>query len=227
MTKRLIIDGNLAILNQENIFGEDWNWPIEHNRYDEPFSEFIKWSDELYKELQGIPGLVTAFFLTKSDLLKDLSYYASAWIDVAKAKQEDIQLIYGQDNHILESVLTDSFIGQPPTVRKRNARAIGISGSIRSKLSRFKRSRINNKALSGSQTHYFATSMNDLGKQISPQEITVLRFHADDFKRMPHDKSNLPKPVDELARQISDVFCQVISKYTTTPSKANRRKSGS
>ena len=128
MKKRLIIDSKLAILNQEHIFDQNWNWPINQNQYDEPFNEFVKWSDELHTELKGIPGLLNAFFLIKSDLLKDLSYYASAWIDVAKAKQKDIQLIYGPDEHILESVLTDSFIGQPPTVRKRNVRAIGLNG---------------------------------------------------------------------------------------------------
>ena len=220
MTKRLIIDSKLAILNQGRIFDQNWSWPIDHNQYDEPFSEFVKWSDELHKQLKGIPGLINAFFLIKSDLLKDLSYYASAWIDVAKAKQEDTQLIYGPDEHIFESLLTDSFTGQPPTVRKRNVGAIGLTGGIRSKLSRFKRSWINHKALSDRESCYFATTMNDLGKQISPQEISFIRFQADDFKRTSSDKANLPKHLDELARQISDFLCAVISKYNTPPSSA-------
>ena len=220
MTKSLIIDSNLAIVNQERIFNQYWSWPISQNQYDDPITEFIKWSDELHRELRGISGLLDAFFLIKSDLLKDLSYYASAWIDVAQAKQEDIKLIYGPNEHILQSLVTDNFVGPPPTIIKRNARTIGLTGLIRSNLSRFKRSWTNRQALFGGQSRYYATSMNNLGKQISPPQTSFMRFHADDLKRMPENQSESPNHLNELARQISDVLCKIISKYNTAPSKA-------
>ncbi|MEC9293860.1 MAG: hypothetical protein VYC65_06195 [Chloroflexota bacterium] len=220
MTKRLIIDSKLASLNQELIFDEYWSWPVSQNQYDDPIIEFIKWSDELHKELGNIPRLLDAFFLIKSDLIKDLTCYTSAWIDVSKAKQENTELIFGPHEHILESLTTDNFVGPPPTVRKRNVRAIGLAGSIKSKLSRLKRSWTNNKTLSGSQSSYYATSMNDLGKQISPRETSLMRLYDDNFKRMPYDQTKLPNHLDELARQISDFLCKVITEHNATPSRA-------
>ena len=220
MTKHLIIDCKLASLNQEHIFDESWSWPISQHQYDDPLIEFIKWSDELHRELQGIPRLLNAFFLIKSDLIKDLSCYTSAWIDVANAKQKDVKLIYGSGEHILESLITNKFIGPPPTIVQRNVRTIGLAGTIRSKLSRLKRTWTNNKAISENRSRYYATSMNVLGKQISPRETSFLRLYADDFKPLNYDQTKLPNHLNELARQISDSLCKVIAETNTAPSNA-------
>ena len=100
MTKRLVIDSQLAVRDPAGIFDENWNWPIAQSEYDQPISEFFEWSDELHKELADLPQLLSAFLLIKTDLLKDLSYYAAAWLDVAAAERAGYEVLFGPNQYI-------------------------------------------------------------------------------------------------------------------------------
>ena len=74
MKNRLIIDSPLAARCSDDVFSENWSWPVKQKQYDNPITEFIEWSDTLFNEIKDTPRLIDAFFLIKSDLLKQRSY---------------------------------------------------------------------------------------------------------------------------------------------------------
>ena len=67
MKNRLIIDSHLAARCSDDVFSENWSWPVKQKQYDDPITEFIQWSDKLFKEIKDSPRLIDAFFLIKSD----------------------------------------------------------------------------------------------------------------------------------------------------------------
>jgi len=192
MKNRLIIDSQLAARCSEDIFSENWNWPITQEQYDDPITEFIEWSDKLFEEIKDTPRLIDAFFLIKSDLLKDLSYYTSAWIDIGNAKQKGVELLYRPNEYIFESLVTDQFQKVLPKNQLRSIRSSGLTGKARSKLSRLKRSYSNKKSLITAKSNFYAISLNSLGKQIAPCSTSILKFSSDDVRQMRNRKSSFP-----------------------------------
>ncbi|MEC9293779.1 MAG: hypothetical protein VYC65_05765 [Chloroflexota bacterium] len=219
MKNRLIIDSQLAARCSEDIFSENWNWPITQEQYDDPITEFIEWSDKLFEEIKDTPRLIDAFFLIKSDLLKDLSYYTSAWIDIGNAKQKGVELLYRPNEYIFESLVTDQFQKVLPKNQLRSIRSSGLTGKARSKLSRLKRSYSNKKSLITAKSNFYAISLNNLGKQIAPCTTSILKFSSDDVRQMRNRKSSFPNRLNELAIQISETLVLIISKHSTPPSK--------
>mgnify|MGYP001304362343 CR=1 FL=1 len=60
------IDSHLAAKRSEDVFSENWSWPITQEQYDDPITEFIEWSDKLFEEIKDTPRLIDAFFLMRS-----------------------------------------------------------------------------------------------------------------------------------------------------------------
>ena len=220
MKNRLIIDSHLAARCSDDVFSENWSWPVKQKQYDNPITEFIEWSDTLFIEIKDAPRLIDAFFLIKSDLLKDLSYYTSAWIDVATAKQEGLELVYRPTEYIFEALVTDHFQQVLPTEKNRNARSSGLTGKVRSKLSKLKTYLSNKKSLAVAESNFYAIGLNILGKEIAPSTTSILRFSSNDVMQMRNYKSGIPNRLSELAFQISQTLIQIISNHTTPPSQA-------
>ena len=220
MAKSLIIDTRLIQDNLENIFTPDLIWPIHQSQYDKPLARFIRWLDEIHKEIKDNPRLLNAFLLVKSDLTKDLCYYTSSWIDVAEATQNDTELIYGNDQHIIQELLTDEFYGHLPTDMRRYQATPHFKSLVRSRLSRLKRHIQNRKSLTSNKSQIYCTSLNHLGNQIAPATTLPLRFTSEDVHRKRKKSTNTPNRVEELAHQISDNLIKFIGDDYASPSRA-------
>lgn len=218
MKNRLIIDPQLAAQEISTVFDGDWSWPVSQPEYDDPITEFIKWSDEFHKEIGDSHRLLSAFLLIKSDLLKDLSYYASAWIDIASAKRTNTEVVFHPNQYIYHSLISNEFGNILPIERYRQSLSIGIRAKFRARLSRFKRTRINKRTLSGTQHTCYLIGGNSLSMQISPDKTPVLRLTADDIAGSRPVSSNLPDRLIDTARQISEAFVSIISQHSTPPS---------
>ena len=220
MAKRLIIDTRLIPDNLETFFTPDLRWPVKQSQYDEPLAGFINWLDEVHTEIKDSPRLVNAFLLVKSDLTKDLCYYTSSWIDVAEANKNDTELIYGNDQHIIQELLTDEFHGHLPTDMRRYKATPDLRSFLRSRLSRFKRYIRNKKSLASNKSQVYSTSLNHLGNQIAPATTLPLRFTSEDVHRKRIKTADTPNRVKELAHQISVELIKFIGKNCTSPSQA-------
>ena len=84
---------------------------MAQSQYDAPIAEFFKWSDELHKEINDSSRLLNAFLLIKPDLLKDFSYYADAWLDIAGAKRAGFDVVFNLGQYILQSIVTGEYGG--------------------------------------------------------------------------------------------------------------------
>ena len=218
MKSRLIIDSHLAAKNPAEVFDRDWNWPVAQSRYDDPITEFIEWSDELHTEINDSPRLLNAFLLVKADLLKDLSYYTSAWIDISWARQHGTEPVFHPNQYIFESLISNDFGNHLPTEILRERRVVGLRGRLRARLSRFKHARNNKRKLSGTGSSAYLIGVNQLGEQIAPDGAQRLVLSADDIDRRRSRGSDLPGRAQALARQISDTLVSVISRNTEKPS---------
>ena len=135
MKKRLVIDSQLAAQDPVGAFGDDWSWPVAQSQYDAPITEFFKWSDELHKEINDSPRLLNAFLLIKPDLLKDFSYYADAWLEIAGAKRAGFDVVFNSGQYILQSIVTGEYGGgQFPTENLRKPPRAGLRGKLRTRL---------------------------------------------------------------------------------------------
>ena len=220
MAKSLIIDTRLIPDNLEKFFTPDLSWPVHQSEYDEPLARFITWLDEIHTEIEDAPRLLNAFLLVKSDLTKDLCYYTSSWIDVAEATQNDIELIYGSDQHIIQELLADEFYGHLPTDMRRYKATPNLKTSVRSRLSRLKRYIQNKKSLASNKSQVYSTSLNHLGNQITPAATLPLRFTSEDLRRKRIKTADTPNRVKELAHQISAELIKFIGKNCAPPSRA-------
>ena len=218
MKKRLVIDSQLAAQDPAGVFDGDWSWPVAQSEYDDPITEFIEWSDELHSEISDSPQLLNAFLLVKADLLKDLSDYASAWTDIAWAKRNGTEPVFTPNQYIFESLISNDFGNHLPTELLRKGIVVGLRGRLRTRLSRFKRARINKRALSGTRRSGYLIGANHLGQQIAPDGAQQLRLSACDIGRRRSNDSEPPGRVVELARQISESLVQVISRHGEQPS---------
>jgi hypothetical protein len=217
MNKRLIIDSQLAAQDPASVFSGDWSWPVSQPEYDDPITEFIEWSDELHKEISDSSRLLSAFLLIKSDLLKDLSYYTSAWVDIASAKRTDTEVVFNSNQYIFESIVSNEFKDQLPTEIHRKPAISGIRGRLRTRLSRFKRARTSANSLRQSNFNCFAIGTNALGVQIAPVGTQPLRLTNDDLQRNRTRSANVPDRIRETAAQISDAVIRAISHQTESP----------
>ena len=136
---------------------------MAQSQYDAPITEFFKWSDELHKEINDSPRLLNAFLLIKPDLLKDFSYYADAWLDIAGAKRAGFDVVFNPGQYILQSIVTGEYGGgQFPTENLRKPPRAGLRGKLRTRLSRVKRTRANKRVLSGGEHNTYTFGPNPL-----------------------------------------------------------------
>ena len=91
------------------MFDTAWGWPITQRRYDDLITEFIEWSDELHHELNDSARLQNAFLLIKADLLKDLSYHPTAWIDIATAHDNGNEIVFNPNQYIYSALIPNHF----------------------------------------------------------------------------------------------------------------------
>ena len=219
MKKRLIIDSQLVAQDPSGVFDTAWGWPITQRRYDDLITEFIEWSDELHHELNDSARLQNAFLLIKADLLKDLSYYSTAWIDIATAHGNGNEVVFNPNQYIYSALISNQFGERLPTENNRTQIAVGLQAKIRSRLSRFKRDRINNHA-SKSGGKFYLIGPNHLGLQIAPGGTRLLRINMGDIARHRPTSADIPSRLHETARHISEALCAVISKHTNPPTAA-------
>jgi hypothetical protein len=217
MSKRLVIDSQLAVRYPAGIFDENWSWPIKQSEYDQPIAEFFEWSDELHKELADLPQLLSAFLLIKTDLLKDLSYYAAAWLDVAAAERAGYEVLFGPNQYIHQSIVSGEYGGKFPTEILRRPISSGIRGKVRKQLSQLKRTRANKRALGSLAANVFLFQPNHLSNEILVDDAPRLRLLAGDVDRWRGILSGVPERVDELANYISRRFCEILSNHGYSP----------
>jgi len=220
MSKRLVIDSQLAVRDPTGIFDENWSWPIAQSEYDEPISEFFEWSDELHKELADLPQLLSAYMLIKTDLLKDLGYYACAWLDVAAAKRAGYEVLFDPNQYIYQSIIFGEYGGKFPTEILRRPISSGIRGKVRRRLSLLKRTRGNKRSLGSSAANVFLIQPNHLSNEITAGDSPRLRLLAGDVNRWRGTLSAVPERVDELASHIAEKLSEIISRHGYPPSRA-------
>jgi hypothetical protein len=217
MSKRLVIDSQLAARDPVGIFDENWNWPIPQSGYDQPISEFFEWSDELHKELADLPQSLSAYMLIKADLLKDLSYYAAAWLDVAAAKRAGYEVLFDPNQYIHQSIVSGEYGSNFPTEILRRPISSGIRGRVRRRLSQLKRSRGNKRSLGSSAANVFLFQPNHLSNEITAADSPRLRLLAGDVDRWRGTLSATPKRADELASHIAGKLSEIISSHGYPP----------
>ena len=217
MSKRLVIDSQLAVRDPAGIFDANWSWPIAQSGYDQPLSEFFEWSDELHKELADLPQLLSAFLLIKSDLLKDLSYYAAAWLDVAAAERAGYEVLFDPNQYIHQSIVSGEYGGNFPTEILRHPISSGIRGGVRRWLSKLKRTRANERALGSLTANVYLFQPNHLSNEIAVEDSPRLRLLAGDVDRWRGTRSGAPERVDELANYIAGRLSETISSHGYSP----------
>jgi hypothetical protein len=217
MSKRLVIDSQLAARDPAGIFDENWSWPIAQSDYDQPIAEFFEWSDELHKELADLPQLLSAFLLIKTDLLKDLSYYAAAWLDLAAAERAGYEVLFDPNQYIYQSIVSGEYGGNFPTEILRRPKSSGMQGRVRKQLSRLKRNRANKRALGSLETNIYLFQPNHLSNEITVKDSPRLRLLAGDVDRWRGTLSGAPERVDELGSYIAGKFSEIISSHGYSP----------
>lgn len=217
MNKRLVIDSQLAAKDSNRVFDEGWSWPIAQSEYDEPLAEFFGWSDELHKELADSPQLLTAFLLIKTDLLKDLSYYTAAWLDVAGAERAGYEVVFDLDQYIHQSIVSGDYGQDFPTEILRRPLVRGLRGALRNRLSRLKRNRANKIAFGSSANNVYVFQPNHLSNEITPGGALRLRLLADDVYRWRGRLNGSPARVDELATYIAGKLSEILGSHGYPP----------
>jgi len=217
MNKRLVIDSQLVARDAAGVFDDNWSWPVAQSDYDEPIAEFFEWADELHSEIGDSPRLLNAFLLTKTDLLKDLSYYTAAWLDISGAERAGYEVLFDPNEYILQSIVTGEYKGQFPTEVLRTSGRIGLWGRVRAQLSRVKRGRANRRALGGSGGNIYTFQPNHLGHQIVPAGTPRLRLLAGDVDRARRSTTGSVGRVDDVARQIATSLIAIIASHGDPP----------
>ena len=221
MINRLVISSQLAATNPSDVFAKDWSWPVAQPHYDDPITEFIRWSDELHVEIGDSSRLLNAFLLVKADLLKDLSYYTAAWVDISEARRSGSEIISDPSQFIYSSIISNEFDDRLPTANSRIAISAGVRPKLRQRLSRFKRQLANRRAVSGaSEPICFLIGPNQLGEQIAPPTSRVLRLSTDDVYHRRTKALGLPTHVQDVAHLVADEIVSIISKHRKAPTAA-------
>jgi hypothetical protein len=207
MPKRLIIDSELATLNADEIF-DDWAWPVGQLQYDTPITNFIEWTDRLHQQSNVSEQLLSALYISKPGLLKDLSYIAAAYLDVTLARQSGYSPVFWDDKYLYQMVAEDSYPQIVPTDILSIPHPVGVRAKLRNRIARSVRNRKFNQQIQVA-TKNFSIGPNQLTNEIIPSNTQPLRRTHDDVLRSRRNPKS-PERISELAQHISNKFVEEI-----------------
>ena len=217
MPTKLIIDSEIAAREMPSVFDNEWKWPITQDRYDQPITDFIEWSDELHSEISDSEQLLTAYFLCKSALLNDLSYLSVALLDISISRQAGFVPEYGEDKYLHRMIDEDSYLEVVPAELLATSQHLGIRANLRAWARRYARGMSDGRALRSTSVRDYSIGLNPLTREIAPEAAQrIRRTHADVIR----GRSNQPIPdrVTDLAGSISTKFCEFLAPAAGTVS---------
>lgn len=220
MTKHLVIDSQLAANDLDRVFNAGWRWPIAQSEYNDPIAKFFAWSDELHKDLTDLPQLLTAFLLIKSDLLKDISYYISAWLDMDGAKRAGYEIVFESDQYIHQSIISGYYGQNIPSEILRRPLSNGFRGALRNRLTSVKRNITNKISLRSSNNNVYMFQPNHLSNEIVSIGAPLLRLLARDVDRRRGEMHAGIARIDELATHIAGRLSEILSSRDSQPPPA-------
>ena len=206
MRKRLIVDFRIAAAERDTLFTPDWNWPVAQSSYDDPMRGFVEWSQALPAKLVDKPELGVAYELIESDLLVDIASIVGAWIDVSTARQNDMDLVFGNDLRLYEMFQSDKYEGYSPIADRRYAGEMALRNPVRQAL-RFARKSLKriNTQFRG-VPNYHLSNANPLLLEITGGPNNLLRLaYADIISKRP-DQATSKQSVaaNDLAAEIQN-----------------------
>ncbi len=216
MSKRLIIDSELATAGNART-SDDWSWPVKHSQYDTPITNFIEWTDQLHELINVPEQMLSAFYISKPGLIKDISYIAAAYLDITLARQNGLTPEFNADKYLYEMVSNDSYPHSAPTEIVSTPHPVGVRARLRNRVARYVRNR---RFRQGIKTHTanFSIGSNQLTSEISPSGTQSLRrTHEDVLRSRP--STRLPADLADLVELISNKFVGEIESITGSTSQ--------
>lgn len=202
MARELIADVSLITSDPDSYFETSWGWPTSQAVYDQTISDFMFGVHNLHNRIEANEHLGLALGLVKSDLLKDISYFMAAWIDVISARQSGLTVKYADDQFIFDAVERNVYPDVSPTLIQRIGSRKGLKKWVKNKAAYMIHKRKNSQALRSSKNAVFSTSLNPLGKQIAPLGTSALRLTTTDVTMSRPTFDSPTKLIAEVAEQV-------------------------
>jgi hypothetical protein len=202
MSHRYIVDIHHAAIDPATIFDDSWNWPIPQNHYDDLTRELIEWFDQLHLEFANDQDALIAFQLIKPDLIKELSCFACALIEVSVMHRSRSQLVYESSETLFEMIDNDQYTDYSVIRFMRTQRTASLNTSIRTWAAGFKR-RVGRRSASKVTTvNALALNLNPIGRQIASESTLAFQFVMPDLMRARSRQSQIPAIFDILTDKI-------------------------
>lgn len=201
----------MAAVNPTEIFTDDWSWFVPQADYDELNRQIIEFLDEVHLEIGPDLDSLIAYQLIKSDLSKELVCFSCAMIDTSAAKKNQLQLVYGPAETLVDMITRDSFTDYSIIGQLRAQPALGIRERGRNWLASQKRRYIRNRVSNTGTIATVGLNINPLGSQLAPDDLSVIRFLMPDLRAERPRRTTTPSNFIELADSIVNHVLSLLS----------------
>ena len=210
MSYKLVVDIRHAASAPTEIFSDGWRWPIPQSQYDELTRNLIEWFDELHHDLNNAPYALAAFQLIKPDLIKELTCFACALLEVSISRTNADGIAYGDSEDLFHMIDSDRYTDYSSIRFMRTERKVNGRSTLRSWAARQKRGISRRTASRQSTSKTLALNLNPIANQIAPSSTKLFRFDMSDLNRIRKPKSNIPKILtdltDHIVRKLQQIF---------------------
>ncbi|MQF70406.1 hypothetical protein FIL92_00270 [SAR202 cluster bacterium AD-812-D07_MRT_10900m] len=203
MSERFVVDFRIAAAERETLFTPHWRWPIPQSAYDDPLREFAEWAYTIPARLAHDEQLRIAYELVESDLLKDLAWIVGAWIDVSTARQQGLELVYGDDQRMYRMLDHDRFENYSPMGEARSVGELALWGRSRRAV-HFAREKVNRlRSAFRGRSNMHSISANQLANEISGGRAKLIRLAYADLHAHRARSQDIHPDIPDLADTIS------------------------
>jgi hypothetical protein len=217
--QRFVVDFRIAAEERNSLLSEEWFWPVAQNEYDSCFREYVDWAHAFPAQLAHDHELRMAYELFESDILKDLAAIFGTWVDVSTAKQNQLNLVYHEDQHLYRMLDENRFDSHSPLDEARNIGETRLRDPKRI-AARFLRKNVNNaKTIFRGRPNVHSISANMLVRQLTAGRSSLLRLAYADLANQRARKTTIHPELLNLAETISSKAIETLDSHGHSPTK--------